>query len=346
MWPVAVVASLACTEKVNKAAKQRIFSPEEPAADVQLANEPISVSSAASDPAVWARLWRMDRREVTHRIGAHRASAKVNFKWVRGEHVVALAEEYQFETDTEGQFHAVITNDQDSGLEFVWVGGKAFAKRRYGAYRTHLTDREQQDQWRDEATSALRTAFDLYDRRLRPTAGGAVTNHGRELQHFGLTLGEPWGPAEKTKDQPKPVYGFFRPAGKEGLEPGPDPDTAKRAEMDKRVPDTATGSIDVDVNAAVVMKGNLKGKFHVPAPNGQVGATLELDISYELTPAATIAIAPPDNVVQARLPHVVNDPLWFMGGTAAKDVDDEDRGKTPDEAPADDEPAAPAKRGK
>src|SRR4051794_13007623 len=109
------IALAACSDPADRAAKARIFSPEEPAPDVQRAQQKIAVSEASTNAAVWARIWRMDRLEATRRLGGHRATTTSTWKWTRGSRIVTLVEDARFETDATGNFHSTLTNDQDAG---------------------------------------------------------------------------------------------------------------------------------------------------------------------------------------------------------------------------------------
>jgi hypothetical protein len=355
-----LVATVACNgSKADRAARARIFSAEEPASDVKKANETLAVADAPSDGAVWLRLWRMDQLEVTRRLGGHKSTSKVTFQWKRGEKTVELTEQSEFATDAQGQFHAKLTNDQDAGLEFVWAGSKAYSKGRYGVFQSRRSDRAQQDHWRDEATNALRTAFELFGQRLHGTAAGTVAlPDGHTGRRFNLSLGEAWGPKDPMVASPKPIYGKVRASGHDEVaedapdggvkeapdagvkeapdagkdsryRPGPDEDTARRLEFDdRRVPESASGEIIVDEASAVIVKGFLRGRFRVPEATPQSGAVLELNVTYDVTPDASLKIEPPKEVSVPRLPHAVNDPLWFMkdggsGHSSPAGADDE-----------------------
>jgi hypothetical protein len=331
-----------CSNKLDQAARQRVFSPEDPSADIQRANEDLKVADAASDGALWSRLWKMDRLEATHRIGGHRSKANVHFKWTRNGRTVELTEDQVFETQKDGSFHATVTNDQDSGFEYVWANGHAFSRGRYGPFHERRTDRAQQDSFRDQGTSALRTVFGLFQRRLH----GATLGDSSKGTRFALSLGDPWGPAAPA-DLTKPVYGMARVPGKDGLQPGPDEDTARRLELDNlEEPTKVNGEILVD-DSGVILKANVKAKFKVAPAQNAAPAMLEVEVTYDLKEDEKVHISPPTDVVTMKLPHAVNDPLWFThSGSAAHDEEDEVDAKVDeradDEAPAPKTAKAPA----
>ena len=216
------------------------------------------------------------------------------------------------------------------------MGGKAFARGRYGPFHVRRTDRAQQDAFRDLATSAVRTVFGLCKRRLHGTAAGTSQLRGRPVTRYSLALGPAWGPQDHN-DSPPPIFGQARMPGKDGLRPGPDEDTAHRLELDEREePEKVSGEISVD-RSGVIVKGSIKARFKVPEPQPHSGAALELEVTYELQPGAQPIEAPKD-VLTMKLPHAVNDPLWFTASNAAapakEDEEDQDTGDEDTASPA------------
>jgi len=123
---------------------------------------------------------------------------------------------------------------------------------------------------------------------------------------------------------------------------GPDEDTARRLEFDERkVPESVSGEITVDESTAVIVKAHFQGRFRVPEGNDQSGATLDVAVSYDLHPDASLKVEPPKDVSAPKFPHAVIDPLWFLdGGTARGPAAEEEEGESAEEeAPA--PPATP-----
>lgn len=314
---VLALIAVACADEADRAAKARIFSPEDPAPDLQRAAEALDSSGASSDPALWKRLWTMDRLEATRRLGAHKATTKVSLKWTRAGRTVDLVEEYKFETDANGDFRAVIQNDEDAGLEFVWAGGEAFAKSRFGPFRRRRIDRAQQDVWRDQATGALRTAFELGNGRLRATPAGPIDVRGRSGHRFALALGEQWGEAEAASDAPPVLFGQVRDA-KGALVTGPDDDTRRRLDFDRHVkPESVAGHVVFDAKTGVILEGRLQGRYAVPEGD-EAGARLALDIVFDVRPDEAVKVEKPAKIADTNIPHAVKDPLGFLGITDKK----------------------------
>src|SRR5689334_10264216 len=90
---------LSCKRSEDQAAKQRIFSPEEPVGALAEAKEALDSTRLADDPKLAERVVRMRQAEVAARISAHKAQTRVQFAWFRGPGApdggsdVSLAEE-------------------------------------------------------------------------------------------------------------------------------------------------------------------------------------------------------------------------------------------------------------
>ncbi|MGZ3446991.1 MAG: hypothetical protein ACXU88_14995, partial [Myxococcaceae bacterium] len=141
-----LVLLAACTDPVDRAAKERIFSPEDPPPVVSSAKETLDAQKLASDPKLAHRVVDMDAAEVTERIGPHRFSAEVTLEWSAGKdkEKVKLTETRLLESaagGVAGDFHARIDNSRDQGLELVRARGQVFARSKYGKYRLRLRDR-------------------------------------------------------------------------------------------------------------------------------------------------------------------------------------------------------------
>lgn len=304
----------ACASEEDRAAKARIFSPEEPLRHVVLAGETIDVSRAAADRQGWERIVGMTRLESLERIGPHRGEGEVRFTWSKGRRRVALTEEYRFAIDAAGDFRAQIMNDEDEGLEFVWADGQAFARSRYGQFRPRRIDRAQQDRWRDEGSGALRSVVGLFDGRLQVKAAGEIEVGGRRAIRFTPSIGA--APSTKTQRKlPPPVYGLARVEGESELQPGPDLDTGRRLEFDARKePVRVDGEILVDRDTAVVLAAKLDAQFRVPGATEEEAAELHLVLDWKVNPDRAVTVGRPEKAEPSRTVHAVNDPLWFLDG--------------------------------
>lgn len=324
LGPFAGLALLAsgCTSEADRAAKARIFSPEDPSPDLMRAAEQLDVTQAGTDATVWARLLHMDRLESTRRIGAHEAKSKVKFRWTREKEVVSLAEDYAFATDAAGHFTTTITNDQDAGLEFIWADGRAFARSRYGPFRERRIDRAQHDSWRNRATGSLQEVFDLYEGRLKAAPKGKAEHRGRTAQRFAFVLSDGAAQTPPEGNAPPRLFPKVRDASGE-LVTGPDDDTARRLAFARhKVPQSASGHVIFDEATGVILDAHLEGTFIVPDPSNDAqpgpAARLTVSVDFELTPKPDVKISPPEQVVSTAIPHGLLDPLEFLGDAAPK----------------------------
>lgn len=349
---VAVCVAFACKRVEDEAAKQRIFSPEEPIGAAAEAKEPID-ARRLDDPAVAQRVLEMPRGEIAQRLGSYRAQTRVQFAWFRGPGLTdggteaSLSEETTVDQAKNGDFELKLTNDHNQGFEMVWAKGEVFVKGLFGPYRKRRTDRTDVARVREQTVAALPT-FDRLARglKLRPT-GEAVVD-GRKVVKYAV---EGFGARAAQKETPDlPEIEYPSSGGKTS---GPDPDTARRLELwEKEEPTRVSGTVVVDAETAAPIACDLKGHFRVLA-QGQAGPAAELDLHAALVTTAIgkdrkISSPPwePDS-----LPHAVKDPLRFLRkgepGTApaapseAEGEDDE----TGNDEPAPAKPsAAPAKK--
>jgi hypothetical protein len=338
----ALLALAACADPADRAAKTRVFSPEEPDPALLRAKEPIDVTKADTSAAVLSRVLTMDRLEAARRLGAHRALTTIRFNLRRGDRTVSLSEKHELWIDADGQYRAVTTNDQDAGLEVIYAGGQAFVKNRYGPFRLRRMDRAQQDAWRDRATPALATLASFVGDRLRLAAGPTV-EEGRPRHRYTWALGDA-AAAPAPSVAVAPAFGTYRLPGDETVHPGPDPDTARRLDFAARKEIRAlTGTLDLDDAAGVAVASQARLRAEVAGEGGP--ATLELEFAYEAILDPAVKITPPTEVAPARIAHAINEPLWFLGpGAAAPKSEDEPASDSGDDEvePAEAAPAAPA----
>jgi hypothetical protein len=139
LLPAAALILLACTDPVDRAAKKRIFSPEDPPKAVASASEALDPSRAALDHHIAHRILQMTAAEATERLGPHHLEATLTTKW-ESTHVapVELTETRSFDAGpggVSGDFHATTSNSRDQGLEVVRAAGVVYARDRYGVFR-------------------------------------------------------------------------------------------------------------------------------------------------------------------------------------------------------------------
>ena len=358
-WVLLLAAALtSCRRRSeDEAARQRIFSPEEPVGALAEAKEPLDAHKLADDPALARRVLHMPQAEVAERLGPHRAQTRVQFAWFRGPGLpdggseVSLAEETALAQGTHGDFSVRLSNDHNQGFEIVWVNGQAFVKSLYGPFRKRRTDRTDPAKVREQALAAL-GAFDRLARGLKLKLAGDATHEGRRAVRYTVAGFGAGGLKKDSGDLP-PVEFPQPPAGQAGKALGPDPDTAHRLELwEKEEPSSVSGSLLVDAETAAPLACDLQGHFTVGAQSkGQAAA--ELDLHSVLVTQAVgkdPGLKEPQVEAQPSVPHAVKDPLRFLGkvpgavpgAASTQDAVEEEPGPEEDPADAPAEPAAPA----
>jgi hypothetical protein len=205
----------------------------------------------------------MDAAETTERIGAHHYQATVKLEWGTRGGQLELTENRTLQAGAggvNGDFHAVVTNSHDQGLDVIRVHGDVFARGKYGKYRQRLRDRGMAEQDREEVFGALRDFDTLFLGRLKLEPYGQISSDGRNAQRYRVTLGPAVQLASGAAAIPPPV----EPKG------GSDVATINRRRFaDKREPQEISGEIWVDDETAVVLHAKLEGRIKVPAEGEQ-----------------------------------------------------------------------------
>jgi hypothetical protein len=333
-----LMVSFSCKRTEDQAAKQRIFSPEEPVGAAAEAREPLDARQLAEDLGLAQRVLHMPRSEIEARLGRHKALTRVQFAWFRGPgglpdggSEVSLAEETTLLQGADGDFDVRLTNDHNQGFELVWVKGEAFVKGLYGPFRKRRTDRTDVARVREQALSALPT-FDRLARGLKLKLAGETAVEGRRAVRYAVTG---WGAraAEQKDTRDLPPVLYPDPAqGQTGKVWGPDPDTARRLELwEKEEPVSVSGTVVIDVQTGAPLGCDLRGRFRV-APSSEAAPAAELHLHSVLITSAIgkdPGIKAPQWEPDPSVPHAVKDPLRFLArepatppGTAEPEEED------------------------
>ncbi len=326
---LALVAA-ACTDPVDKAAKARIFSPEDPPKVVASAAERLPPEDVADNPHVARRILGMEAAEVTERLGPHAYKAVITYEWTAKEAPpVKLSETRTVRAGpggVSGDFHGVLENSRDQGLEVIRVAGKVYARNRYGKFRQRLRDRGMAERTRAELTGAMRDVDALFQGRMHLQPQGTVTHEGRTAWRYEVTLGPK--PQASVPSRLPPV---LEPKG------GPDETTRRRlAFFEHREPRSLEGQVLVDAETSVVLKARLDGYLVVPAEKTPEAAELRLSLESTLTHIGQDpALQPPEAFLpDADKPEGIADALDRFGIPRGKQATE---GGTPGEPEPEDE---------
>ncbi len=311
LLPAALALLAACTEPVDRAAKERIFSPEAPPAVVASAKESLDAQKLGSDPKLAHRVVDMGPAEVTERLGPHRFSAEVSFTWTAGKDTVKLTETRLLESaagGVAGDFHARIDNSRDQGLEVVRARGQVFARSKYGKYRLRLRDRGMAERTRDETAGALQQLDGLFQGRLELALAGPTSIEGRPAVRYTLRLADAPAQVKSARGETPPPLAHARS--------GLDDDTARRQRfMEQRQPRKLTGEVVVDAATAVVLRAHLDGTLGVAGEKGVALAQLHVVLDERIKDVGKpVAIQPPEgHLADADKPEGIADALDRFG---------------------------------
>ncbi|WP_163996126.1 hypothetical protein [Pyxidicoccus caerfyrddinensis] len=322
------LAAVGCSDPVDKAAKARIFSPEDPPKVVASAKQKLPPEDVASNPQVARRILGMDAAEVTERLGPHRFQSSVSYEWSSdNSNPVKLTETRTFRAGpggVSGDFHGVLENSRDQGLEVMRVGGQVFARNRYGPFRQRLRDRGMAERTRTELTGAIRDFDTLFQGRLKLAPEGTITYEGRTAWRYAVTL----GPASEAAAS-RALPAAFAPKG------NVDESTRRRAAFfAHRVPRSLDGEVVVDAETSVVLKARLDGRIGVPSEKTPEAAELRLTLESAISELGQDPkLQPPEDFLpDADKPQGIADALDAFG-IERKKPEGADKDKPGAEAP-------------
>lgn len=268
------LAATACTDPVDKAAKKRIFSPEDPPQAILSAAEKLPPENVADDVALARRVLGMGAAEATERIGPHKYSASLSFEWNTpgGTKTLRLSENRTLLAGpggVSGDFHATQDNNREQGIEVMRVHSQVYARSRFGKFRQRLRDRGMAERIREETFGAIGDYDSIFQGRLKLTAAqGTVTHEGRTAWKYSVALGPPVNLAEK------PLPPLLAPLKDAGF----DEPTRRRQEFfSARQPRTLQGEVLVDAETSVVLKARLDGRLGVGLDGGEAELRLQLE---------------------------------------------------------------------
>ncbi|MFL5321614.1 MAG: hypothetical protein ACJ790_18270 [Myxococcaceae bacterium] len=317
-----------CTDSVDKAAKKRIFSPEDPPQAIAAASEKLAPEDVADNARVARRILGMSAAEAIERIGAHTFTASVTFEWLNGDRNVKLNESRTLVSGAggvSGDFHGTLENSRDQGFEVMRVGTAVFAKNRYGKFRERKRDRGMAERAREQLHGVIAEFDSLFKGRMKLQPQGTATYDGRTVWKYVASLGPEMPKNDKALPPP--------PAAKNGG----DEDTQLRQQFfEKSVPKSISGEVLVDAEKSVVLKARLDGTMTAPSDAG-TDAVLRMTVDAAVTKIGVDPNlkAPPDFLKDEDKPKGIADALERFGivkkadgGTSAGEpAEDEDEAK-------------------
>ncbi len=272
------IAAGACTDPLDRAAKKRIFSPEDPPKVIASAAEKLNAGKLSDSAQTARRVLRMGAAEVTERIGPHQFNAMVRYEWTgagRSEQLVEKRVLVAGSGGVSGDFQGSVDNSRDQGLEVMRVSKAVYARNRYGKFRQRLRDRGMAEREREEIYGSLRDFDMIFGGRLRPISQGSVVVQGRPAWRYTVSL----APAEAdalAKDDGLPAIAVPKGGGDDSA-------TRRVAFFQKRQPRSLQGELVIDGQTAVVLQARLDGKLSVPSPESSQEKDVVVSLAVEST---------------------------------------------------------------
>jgi hypothetical protein len=284
---LSALALSACPDAVDKAAKQRIFSPEEPPKEQLAASQPIDVEKAADDAELTYHVLAMSAAEAYERIGPFKFTATASYEWTYGKSTVSLSEKRSLDQAGASEYALHTENNRDSGMDLVRLPDRTFARSRYHKFRERKRDRGQSELVREDVFGALHTVETLFNNRLALSRDKREEIGGRGAKRFGFMIAQK--PLRATGPDPWKLPPLQYPSG------GPDQQTRRRADFaNLRAPKAVEGALWVDIETGVPLKAELTATLAAPGEESDQ-ATLTVKVLYELKPADKLSVAAPED---------------------------------------------------
>ncbi|MBS2029801.1 MAG: hypothetical protein JST54_18010 [Deltaproteobacteria bacterium] len=298
----AALLGVACQNPVDKAAKARIFSPEDPPKFVTRAADDLGPSHLNDSAEHIKRVFTMSALEAAERLGPHQVKSALEFRWSGAGSKSELDEVHTLTIGSHGDFAARLDagdrlGDSKQGMEMIRAQGRVFARSRFQKFRERTRDRGAADRYEQEVYDVLGTLYELVDGRVALSPEGEDTVAGRKVYKYRVVL------AEKTPaldDGPK-LPPLATPKG--GY------DAHLKAEQllsQKREPRTLSGTLSVDAQTAVPLAARLEGTVDAPGEgNDHASLHLLVDTSVPKVGADLVVAAPKDVAVDADRPQSI-----------------------------------------
>ncbi len=272
-WVCLVGLLAACSSKTEAHLERFMESGSAQTTEPGPSIDPFAV---ATDGQVADTIHTRSFQEVAQRLGPHRTKITTRFAMTRGKHRVSLQEDDLIVQAQNGDFRVKVENKAGQGYELVYSADKLYIRNRFGPFHERSTLRGDQLRWRDSAYQGWAAVYRLFRGRLRFIKKGMVRYQGQEAIRFSVRLSKDPARLEGT---PQP------PAVPEGVDqyvlpivPTP---SARDRWRDHAQPLSATGSVWIDADRAVVLKVDLTGELSLPDPEEEGEIVLTVSIQHQ-----------------------------------------------------------------
>lgn len=292
-WSAALcLPLLACQNPVDKAAKARIFSAEDPPRFVTRATDDLGASDLPADAEHLRRVFTMSALEAGERLGPHQVQSTLTFHWKLGKKVLALDEKHTVTVGSHGDFSARLDagdslGDSKQGMEMVRAQGRVYARSRFQKFRERTRDRGAANRYEEQVYDVLGTVYRLFDGRIALSPDGEDTVAGRKVIRYKVALAATSpGLEPETANLPALVP----PRG------GIDSQLAHEVQLDqKKQPQSLSGTLEVDAETAVALRANLRGALQAPGePEKASSLELTVDLAVARVGSDVVVALPAD----------------------------------------------------
>ncbi|MBI5494800.1 MAG: hypothetical protein HY904_07205 [Deltaproteobacteria bacterium] len=311
-----LLATMACQNAEDRAAKERVFSPPPPDPFIQKAKEKLEAARIATDDAVRLRAFSQLFPEVAARARAGRFDVQGSMALGRGAQTVTVNETGHIRFNTHGDMDVELRTGPTEATQLIFCNDVIYLRNRAGSWRASRDPTDERHYWADNAYSSLRSITEMFNPAMSLAVKGKDQVDGRTGTLLEVTFkGAPRDP------------GLLAAAADGGPPPGtrlPDGGVLHQAAQDRRramkggEPQSITGTVVWDDEAGVPLKVELEAVMKLPGRRTTDANFMTLKTSSTLTHVGKDEdIEPPkeavEEIVRRRVP--VN-PLEFLDAGA------------------------------
>lgn len=282
----------ACTSKskeANQEAKARIWGRDEPPPEVEAkAAEQLDPTVLDADPAVRDRVLQMRFDEVVARLGIVEYHGLAKIEVERGKQRLVVIEDSIIRQGLHGSFQVIQRDEKGAELrQGIWNNGVFYLSNAGGKMRVEGMTKDRHLILRDEAWQPLRVFSGYFGPRFGLRKAGTGQVAGRSAIKYELVLLDGPEKIESTSG-----------------------DAAKK-------PRSLDGTLLIDTERGVPLKGELNGTLEVPPLEGAEGSEagrITVSLQFELKTIEGEEIKPKSFIPTIERHPVDLAPLAFLDG--------------------------------
>ncbi len=218
-------------------------------------------------------------------------SGEADYSYRKGEKEIVLKEKFSLRQNSKGEYHFLLQNNRDKGVEVIWTGGNLYFRWRYRPFRIVSKNPDDAAKWQKLAVGRWRAAVELFGPSLMLAQVRTAQYIGREAVVYQIALSK--APADSGEKLPLGTA-WEGPVGDVG-----------RGDASKlpRIPLSASGQVWVDLETGLPLKVRFTGRYKIGRGKSSALAEMKLNLRYK--PLSQQTIDPPKeiaNISQAQDP--------------------------------------------